>query len=62
MKTRNIQRLFEVATWIRGSDPIGAQLIQWAARRLAKDECANCQNAYSRGYAAGYKAGQKESE
>lgn len=58
--TRNCKRLVLLARSMRSTDPIGAALLRWAARRLEKDECANCTNAYSRGYAAGYKAGEKE--
>jgi len=53
--TLAIKRLRDVAKSIRRTDQCGAQLIQWAARLIDKDKCANCQNAYSRGYAVGYK-------
>ncbi len=58
--TRDIKRLLYVANSIKSTDPVGAALIKRMASMLRRNACANCQNAYSRGYTAGLKAGRKE--
>ncbi len=56
------ERLLELAEDIRSTDPCGAMLLKQAVATLRRGDCANCQNAYSRGYSAGLKKGRTEWE